>query len=219
MLSLEEIKKDREIKCYIEMANQHLGVLGFTDHSFRHLEIVSAKSKEIMLKLGYSEQMAELAGIAGYLHDIGNVISRKGHNYHGAMLAYAQLKRLNMDCEDIALVIAAIGNHDEDSHEIANIVTAALVLADKTDVHRSRVRNLDFARFDIHDRVNYAVVDSDFAVDGENRLLTLYLTIETTIVPVIEYFEIFLKRMLMCRKAAKFLEANFSIIINNAKLL
>ncbi|MDX9870994.1 MAG: HD domain-containing protein [Clostridia bacterium] len=219
MLSLEEVKRDKEINCYIEMANQHLGILGYTDHSFRHLNIVSAKAEEIMLKLDYPPRMAELAAIAGYLHDIGNVISRKGHNYHGAMLAYEQLKRLGMDCEEIALIIAAIGNHDEDSNEIANAVTAALVLADKTDVHRSRVRNHDYAKFDIHDRVNYAVVDSDFDVDGAGRLMTLQLTIETTIVPVIEYFEIFLKRMLMCRKAAQFLDAYFSIIINNAKLL
>jgi metal-dependent HD superfamily phosphatase/phosphodiesterase len=219
MLRLEDIKKDTEVNCYIEMANLHLGVLGYTDHSFRHLEIVAQKAREILEKLRYPANLAELAAIAGYLHDIGNVISRSNHNFNGALLAYSQLKRLGMGCEEIALIVGAIGNHDEEVGEIANVITAALVLADKSDVHRSRVRNMDYAKFDIHDRVNYAVVNSGLVIDGINRQITLHLTIETSIVPVIEYFEIFLKRMMMCRKAADFLSANFSIIINNAKLL
>lgn len=219
MITLEEVKRDVEVNCYIKMANMHLGVMGYTDHSFRHLDIVSQKAREILLELKYPAHLAEIAAIAGYLHDIGNVVGRNNHNYSGALLAYFQLKRLGMDCEEIAMIIGAIGNHDEELGEIVNYVTAALVLADKTDVHRSRVRNMDYAKFDIHDRVNYAVVSSGLVIDGVNRLITLHLTIETAIVPVIEYFEIFLKRMLMCRKAAAFLNANFSIIINNAKLL
>lgn len=219
MLRLEDIKNDPEINCYIEMANLHLGVIGYTDHSFRHLEIVAQKAREILGALRYPAHLAELAAIAGYLHDIGNVISRYNHSQCSAMLAYYLLNRLGMSCENIALIIGAIGNHDEEVGEIVNIVTAALVLADKTDVHRSRVRNLDFAKFDIHDRVNYAVVNSDLVIDGSQRVITLHLTIETAIVPVIEYFEIFLQRMLMCRRAAAFLNAQFSIIINNAKLL
>lgn len=219
MIALDDIKKDPEVNCLIGMANIHLGAMGYTDHSFRHLDIVSQKAREILIRLQYPDRLAEIAAMAGYLHDIGNVVGRYNHNFSGALLAYLQLKRLGLPCEEIALIIGAIGNHDEELGEIVNIVTAALVLADKTDVHRSRVRNMDFAKFDIHDRVNYAVVNSALVIDGIGRLITLYLTIETAIVPVIEYFEIFLKRMLMCRKAAAFLDANFSIIINNAKLL
>ncbi|MCR4442059.1 MAG: HD domain-containing protein [Peptococcaceae bacterium] len=219
MITLEEVKNDPEVNCYVEMANCHLGAMGYTDHSFRHLEIVSQNAREILKKLEYPPSLAELAAIAGYLHDIGNVISRSNHSQSGALIAFSILKRLGMPCEDIALVMGAIGNHDEEEGQIVNLITAALVLADKTDVHRSRVRNTDFARFDIHDRVNYAVVNSDLVINGSERLITLYLVIETAIVPVIEYFEIFLQRMLMCRRAASFLSARFSIIINNARLL
>ena len=219
MITLETIKNDPEVNCYIEMANCHLGVMGYTDHSFRHLEIVSKRAFQVLIELQYPRRLAELAAIAAYLHDVGNVVSRNNHSQNGALISFAILRRMGMACEEIALIMGAIGNHDEGQGEIVNVVGAAVALADKTDVHRSRVRNTEFARFDIHDRVNYAVVDSDLVIEGGKRLITLYLSIDTQIVPVIEYFEIFLQRMLMCRRAANFLRAEFSIIINNAKLL
>lgn len=219
MVTLEQIKQDREVLCYIEMANVHLGAMGYTDHSFRHVEIVSRKAGEIMTKLALPPRLAELAGIAGYLHDIGNVVSRYNHSQSGALLAATILTRLGMDCHELAQIIGAIGNHDEGEGEIVNDLTAALVLADKTDVHRSRVRNKDFATFDIHDRVNYAVEESELEIDELNRMIILHLTIDTKIVPVIEYFEIFMLRLMMCRRAADYINCQFSIIINNAKLL
>lgn len=219
MVALQDIKGDPEIACYIEMANQHLGSMGFTDHSFRHVEIVSGKAFEILGSLGYPARLVELAGIAGYLHDIGNVVSRFNHSQSGALLVYYLLSRKGMDCQELALIMGAIGNHDEGEGQIVNCITAALVLADKTDVHRSRVRNPDFAKFDIHDRVNYAVENSALVINPINRRITLYLTINIEIVPVIEYFEIFMVRLMMCRRAAAFLNCDFSIIINNSRLL
>lgn len=219
MVTLEQVKQDKEVLCYIEIANEHLGAMGYTDHSFRHVEIVSRKASEIVGKLGLSPRMAELAGIAGYLHDIGNVVSRYNHSQSGALLAGTILTRLGMDCHELAQIIGAIGNHDEGEGEIVNELTAVLVLADKTDVHRSRVRNKDFATFDIHDRVNYAVEESELEIDVEKRMITLHLTIDIKIVPVIEYFEIFMLRLMMCRRAADYINCQFSIIINNAKLL
>lgn len=219
MVSFNQIKGDPEINCYIEMANFHLGAMGFTDHSFKHVSLVAQRAQGILWHFGYPQRMAELAAIAGYLHDMGNVVSRYNHSQSGAYLAYAVLTRMGMDCREIAMIIGAIGNHDEGAGEIVNVLTAALVLADKTDVHRSRVRNQDFAKFDIHDRVNYAVEKSDLLVDKEKRLITSVLTIDTKIVPVLEYFEIFMLRMMMCRRAASFLKGNFSIIINDARVL
>ena len=219
MVSFEAVKNDPEVLCYVEMANIHLGVMGYTDHSLRHVELVSYKASQILSELGYPARLAELAAIAAFLHDAGNVVNRHNHCLTGSLIAFQLLNRLGMPCEEIALTIGAIGNHDEQEGQIVNIITAALVLADKTDVHRSRVRNKDFARFDIHDRVNYAVVHSDFNIDGLGRRFTLSLSIDTEIIPVIEYFEIFMKRMLMCRRAAAFLNCQFSIVINNARLL
>jgi len=215
----ETVKGDPEALCYVEMANIHLGVMGYTDHSLRHVELVAQKAAQILADLGYPARLAELAAIASFLHDAGNVVNRHNHCLSGALIAFAILTRLGMPCEEIALVVGAIGNHDEQEGEIVNIITAALVLADKTDVHRSRVRNKDFARFDIHDRVNYAAVNSEFIIEGSRRRFTLALEIDTQIIPVIEYFEIFMQRMLMCRRAADFLNSQFSIIINNARML
>lgn len=219
IVTLLQVKSDPEITCYIDMADQSLGAMGYTDHSFRHLEIVAHKAQEILLKLQYPPRLAELAAIAAYLHDIGNVVSRHNHSQAGAILAFNILKRMGMSCEEIALVIAAIGNHDEGEGQIVNLLTAALVLADKTDVHRSRVRNKDFAKFDIHDRVNYAVIESALMVEAQGRDITLFLTIDIKIVPVLEYFDIFLLRMKMCCRAADYINCHFSIVINNAKLL
>lgn len=219
MVSLHQVKNDPEVICYIEMANCHLGELGYTDHSFRHVEIVSCKAREILDRLYYPPRLGELAAIAGYLHDIGNVVSRYDHSQSGALIAFQILRRMGMDCREIAMIIGAIGNHDEEEGQIVNNLTAALVLADKTDVHRSRVRNKDFAKFDIHDRVNYAVESSELIIKPESRTILLKLDIDIKIVPVIEYFEIFMVRMMMCRRAAAYLNCQFSIVINEARLL
>jgi metal-dependent HD superfamily phosphatase/phosphodiesterase len=219
MVGLEEVKKNRVVKTFIEKGNEHLGVMGFTDHGYLHLSLVSRLSKEIMLKLGYNERIAELAGIAGYMHDLGNVINRNGHSQSGALLAQEILRRIGMDIGEVAIVCAAIGNHDEGSGHPVNEVAAALILADKSHVHRNRVRNTDVATFDIHDRVNYAVEYSILNIDEKNRIISMELAIDTTICPVMEYFEIFLSRMLMCRRAANFLNCEFELIINGARLL
>ncbi|HHZ16229.1 MAG TPA: HD domain-containing protein [Peptococcaceae bacterium] len=218
-VTLETIKQDPEVQCYIKLANQYLNQMGFTEHGFRHVNLVAEKARAILTSLRYPAREAELGAIAGYLHDLGNVICRSDHNQTGAILAFHLLNKLGMDPGEIGMIIAAIGNHDEGEGQMVNSLSAALVLADKTDVHRERVRNQDFATFDIHDRVNYAVESSSLEIDGENRVFTLVLEIDQRIVPVIEYFEIFMSRMLMCRRAANFLDSTFSIVINGAKLL
>lgn len=219
MVSLEDVKQNPVVKIFIEKGNEHLGVMGYTDHGYLHLSLVSRLSKEIMLKLGYNERTAELAGIAGYIHDLGNVINRNGHSQSGALMAQDILRRMGMDVEEVAIVCAAVGNHDEGSGHPVNEVAAALILADKSHVHRNRVRNQDIATFDIHDRVNYAVEYSILNIDEENRVITMELAIDTSICPVMEYFEIFLSRMLMCRRAANCLDCEFELIINGARLL
>ncbi len=172
-----------------------------------------------MIQLGYSEREAELARIAGYMHDIGNVVNRIDHAQTGAVMAFNILTRMGMDPEEIAPIIAAIGNHDEDTGSAVNTISSALILADKSDVRRTRVRNSDFATFDIHDRVNYAVENSTISVDPGQRTILLTLTIDTEICSLMDYFEIFLARMLMCRRAADFLNVKFELVINGAKLL
>lgn len=219
MVTLKDIRDNPIINTFIDKGNSHLGMMGFTDHGRIHLALVSKLSQEIMIKLGYSERLAELAGIAGYMHDIGNVINRAGHSQSGALMAMEILKRAGMDPGEIAVICAAIGNHDEGSGHPVNEVAAALILADKSHVHRNRVRNTDVATFDIHDRVNYAVEHSIMNIDEENKSITMELAIDTNICPVMEYFEIFLSRMLLCRRAANFLGCEFELIINGAKLL
>lgn len=219
MVTLEEIRADSLINTFIDKGNQHLGMMGFTDHGRLHLSLVSRLSQEIMLKLGYGERMAELAGIAGFMHDIGNVINRSGHSQSGALISMELLRRRGMDPGEIAIISAAIGNHDEGSGHPVNEVAAALILADKSHVHRNRVRNTDVATFDIHDRVNYAAEHSILNIDEEKKNITMELAIDTNICPVMEYFEIFLSRMLLCRRAANFLGCEFELIINGAKLL
>ncbi|MGI5912409.1 MAG: HD domain-containing protein [Syntrophomonadaceae bacterium] len=219
MINLEDVKNNLVVKTFIEKGNEHLGVMGYTDHGYLHLSLVSRLSREIIIKLGYDQRTAELAGIAGYMHDIGNVINRTGHGQSGALIAQEILRSIGMDIKEVAIICAAIGNHDEGSGHPVNIVAAALILADKSHVHRNRVRNQDIATFDIHDRVNYAVEDSILKIDEEKRVITMQLAINTNICPVMEYFEIFLSRMLLCRRAASFLRCQFELIINGAKLL
>lgn len=219
MSTLVNIKDNPIIDSFIRNGNQFLGVLGFTDHSYHHLTLVSNIAFSILEKLDYPSRDAELAAIAGYLHDIGNVISRKDHGISGAVIVYPILMGMGMKPDEVAIVLSSIGNHEEQYGQPVNTVAAALILADKSHVHRSRVRNREIATFDIHDRVNYAVECSYVKVDIDRRTITMDLTIDIKICPVMEYFEIFLTRMILCRRAAVFLKCNFELIINGSKLL
>ncbi|MBC7106133.1 MAG: HD domain-containing protein [Firmicutes bacterium] len=219
MVVLEDVKADPLVDSFIRRGNEYLGVLGFTEHSYRHLNLVAGTARNILERLGYPPRLAELAGIAGYLHDIGNVISRTDHGISGALIALQVLSRLGMPPEELAIVIAAIANHEEQYGQPVNHVAASLIVADKSDVHRSRVRNPDPATFDIHDRVNFAVEHCFLWVNENRRSITMELTIDTKICPVMEYFEIFLTRMMLCRRAANFLKCHFELVINGARLL
>ncbi len=218
-LTLQTIKKDPVITAFIQKADEHLGVMGYTEHGFRHASLVSNISQNILIRLGYPERQAELAAIAGFLHDIGNVVNRRDHGRTAAVIALNYLLNKGMDPLEAATIAGAIGNHEEEYGEAVNHVAGALILADKSDVHRSRVRNPNLSSFDIHDRVNYAAVHSFLNVNEEKRSITLELKIENTICPVMEYFEIFLVRMMMCRRAATFLGCQFKIEINGNVLL
>lgn len=216
-ITIEQVKNNQSIKSYIQKADESLIALGFTEHSFPHMSRVSSYAKKILLTLGYSEREAELAEIAGYIHDIGNIVNRVDHAQSGAVMAFRILEKMNADPDDVATIITAIGNHDEGTAFPVNPVAAALILADKTDVRASRVRNTDVQSFDIHDRVNYAVKRSELEIaDGE---ITLDLDIDITISPVMDYFEIFLNRMLLCRKAAEKLGCRFGLYINKQKMI
>ena len=219
MITFEEIKKNEEIKTYIRKADESLIALGYTEHSFAHVNKVAETAKYILKTMGYSDREAELAQIAGYLHDIGNVINRIDHAQSGAVMAFRILDKMGADAEELSTVISAIGNHDESTAFPVNEVAAALILADKTDVRRSRVRNTDFASFDIHDRVNYAVVETRTYLTPEKTALVQEMTIDTEISPVMDYFEIFLDRMMLCRKAAERLGLKFRLRINGQNVL
>jgi len=218
-LTLEQVRRYPRVTVLIEKANAALKTLGYTEHGFRHCELVSTVARQVLLDLEGSSREAELAAIAGYLHDIGNVVGRREHDVAGAIIAMQILQELKMPLEEIVDIIAAIGNHDEKEGQVVNRLAAALILGDKADVHRSRVRNPEITAFDIHDRVNYAVERSCLQVDPEQRVITLSLQIDTSISQVMEYFEIFLTRMVMCRRAAAFLAARFALVINDADLL
>lgn len=219
MLEFKDIKNNDEINTYIKKADESLLELGYTEHSFAHVSKGAAVAGELLEKLNYDARTAELARIAGYMHDIGNVVNRYNHAQSGAMMAFRLLDRLGMDALETATIISAIGNHDESTGSPVNAVAAALILADKSDVRRSRVRNSDFASFDIHDRVNYAVEKSGLKLDTEQNTVTLELTIDSSICAVMDYFEIFLQRMLLCRRAAEFLKLKFGLMINGVSLL
>jgi len=213
-MNFQRIKNDHAVKTYISQADAALEALGFTEHSFAHVSLVAHRAGEILNSLGYSERQVELAKIAGYLHDIGNVINRIDHSQSGAVMAFRILDRMEFPPEEIALIISAIGNHDEGTGTAVNAIAAALIIADKSDVRRSRVRNAADVKLDIHDRVNFAATHSDVTVDAEMRSLTLDLDVDTSVSPLMEYFEIFTKRMLMCRGAAKKLGLSFKLRIN-----
>ncbi|KAB2951260.1 HD domain-containing protein [Heliorestis acidaminivorans] len=216
-ITFEKIRDNPEVRAYIEASNKHLSAMGFTEHGLRHAALVAKNAGAILKHLGYEQKDIELARIAGYMHDIGNSVSREGHGQIGALLSRLILKEMGADYEDIATIMAAIGNHDESVGHIVNAPGAALVLADKGDVHYKRVGDKDKATFDIHDRVNYAVRNSSIEL-GENTV-TLVLEIDSNISPMMDYFEIFLPRMVLCRRAANYLGAEFHLMINGAQVL
>ena len=217
MVTFKDVKNNPDIRAYISKADESLLALGYTEHSFAHVTKVAEAAAEILHTLGHSEHEIELVKIAGYLHDIGNIVNRIDHAQSGAVMAFRLLDRMNMPPEDIATIVTAIGNHDESTAFPVNSVAAALIIADKTDVRRSRVRNRSVAQFDIHDRVNYSVTHSDVYITKEN--ICLELTIEQEYCTVLEYFEIFLTRMLLCRKASEALGVDFSLVINGQKMM
>ena len=219
MITYDQLRHSPEIRTYIQKADESLRALGFTEHSFAHVTRVSETAAYILSELGYDAHEIELAKIAGYLHDIGNLVNRVEHSQSGAVMAFRLLDHMDMPPEDIATVVTAIGNHDEGTGVPVNGVAAALILADKSDVRRSRVRNEDFATFDIHDRVNYSVEMSRLTLDKEQRTVTLTLDIDTGVASVMSYFEIFLGRMVMCRKAAERLGLEFRLIINEQAVI
>ena len=219
MLTFNDIKNNQQIKTYITKADEALKVLGFTEHSFAHVTKCAVTASEILSTLGYSERVCELAKIAGYMHDIGNIVNRIDHAQSGAVMAFRILDKLEMDPEEIATIVSAIGNHDESTASPINAVAAALILADKSDVRRSRVRNNEIATFDIHDRVNFAAVESDLHFSDDKSEIILDLEIDTEISSVMNYFEIFLNRMLLCKRAAEFLKLRFRLNINSMNLL
>jgi len=219
IVNLVDIQENDQVKILIKKADDNLGALGYTEHGFRHCRLTARAAGRVISELGGDPREAEMAGIAGYMHDIGNVMGRREHDVAGAIMALKILQDMDMPLDEASDIAAAIGNHDEEEGRVVNRITAALILADKSDVHRSRVRNRDKSTFDIHDRVNYAVKESYINIDSETRTITLSLTIDTGISQVMEYFEIFLTRMVMCRRAAAFLDARFALTINDVDLL
>lgn len=218
-MTYEQLKQDEEVKVYITQADESLKALGFTEHSFAHVTKVAETAADLLEKLGYPQRTVELAKIAGYLHDIGNLVNRVDHSQSGAVMAFRLLDRMNFPAEEIATIVAAIGNHDEGTGVPVNEVAAALILADKSDVRRSRVRNKKNLSMDIHDRVNYSVTACDLSLNEEKTSISLSLTVDTEVSPVMEYFEIFTRRMLMCRQAAQRLNLVFHLCINEQQLM
>ena len=218
-VTLADVQANEGVQTFIMLADRYLGELGYTEHGFRHAGLVSKIAYNVLHRLGFDNRMAELGAISGYLHDLGNFVSRTMHSQTGATITYDLLKDVGMTYGEIGVILGAIGNHEEEFGQPVNPAGAALIVADKSDVHRSRVRVQDPALFDIHDRINHAVEHSFLRVDSEARTLTLELTIDTELAGVMEYFEIFLSRMVMCRRAAEFLECKFKIDINGSKLL
>ena len=219
MITFSDVKNNDEINNLILNSQKQLDALGYTEHAMRHITIVSRRAAEVLEKLGYDQHRIELAKIAGYMHDIGNVVNRTDHAHSGAILAYQILKDMGMDINDRTEIMMAIGNHDEATGTAVSDISAALILADKSDVHRDRVRNPNISAFDKHDKVNYAVTNADFIMNKEERKVTLSLTIDTKICPVLDYFEIFMDRTMMSKYAAKYLQVWFELIINGTKFL
>ncbi len=219
MITYEQIKNDPDIRVYVKEADASLAALGYTEHSFAHVTKVAETSGYILSTLGHDERTVELAKIAGFLHDIGNLVNRVDHSQSGAIIAFRILDKMGMDPSEISAIVTAIGNHDEGTGVPVNAVAAALILADKSDVRRSRVRGSKIEAGDIHDHVNYSVTGAELSINNELSSITLELTIDTSFSSVMDYFEIFLGRMILCRKAAERLGLKFKLIINDQQLL
>ena len=219
MITLKDIKENQELDSLIRGAQKQLNAIGYTEHGHRHISIVSKRAGDILEKLGYPERTVELARIAGYMHDIGNCVNRVDHAHSGAIMAYNILKEMEMPVDERTEIMMAIGNHDENTGTAISDISAALILADKSDVHRDRVVNKNLSTFDIHDRVNYAVTNAELEIDEKQRKIILNLTIDTNICPVLDYFEIFMQRTMMSKYAAKYLKVWFELVINGTKLL
>jgi len=218
-MTFEQIKQDPAIRTYISQADASLGALGFTEHSFAHVTRVAESAGYILKTLGFPERTVELAKIAGFLHDIGNLVNRQEHSQSGAVMAFRILDNMDFPPEEIATIVTAIGNHDEGTGVPVNAVAAALILADKSDVRRTRVRNQEAVQFDIHDRVNYSVTKSELKINEAHTIIKLKLTIDTRLGSLMDYFEIFMNRMILCRKAAEKLGLQFKLIINEQQFL
>ena len=215
----QDIKNNDEINTYIRQADQSLSALGYTEHSFAHVTLVAEKAGYILSTLGYPDRTVELVMIAGYLHDIGNLVNREDHSQSGAIMAFRILDRLGFPPDEIGQIVTAIGNHDEGTGVPVSELAAALILADKSDVRRNRVRNQDVSAFDIHDRVNYSVTRSELKINEAHTLIKLKLSVDTHYSSVMDYFEIFLQRMVLCRKAAEKLGLQFKLMINEQQLI
>ena len=218
-MTYEQVRKDDAVRVYIAQADASMDALGFTEHSFAHVSRVAEIAGDILTKLNFPERTVELAKISGYLHDIGNLVNRVDHSQSGAVMAFRILDRMNFPPEEIATIVTAIGNHDEGTGVPVNAVAAALIIADKSDVRRSRVRRRADITTDIHDRVNYSVTESSLNISDDGAAMTLMLKVDTQVSSVMEYFEIFMKRMIMCRKAAEKLGLTFHLVINDQKLV
>lgn len=218
-VTFKYIRENEEIKTYITKADETLAEMGYTEHSFAHVGIVAKNAGMILENLGFSEREVELAEIAGYMHDIGNVVNRVNHALSGSIMAFRLLDKINVPPEEICKIVSAIGHHDEGTAQPLSPLSAAIIIADKTDVRRSRVRNTDLITFDIHDRVNYAAEKSSLHFNNDKTSLIMNLTIDSEISSVMEYFEIFLERMLLCKKSAMYLGLKFEVIINGLNML
>ena len=216
---LAEIKDDPRVRTYMEKGHEFLGYISALEHSYRHVELVASHCREILTKLGYSEREAELAAIAGYLHDLGNVVNRYEHGRNGAMMVYRLLKEKGMPVEEIGTIIGAIGNHEELSGHPVSTVAAALIISDKADVNYARVRRRDIATFTLRDKVNYAVKKSVLEIDAPTRQIVMRLEIDLGFCSIVEYFEIFLTKVLLCRRSAAALDCVFILIINDVRFL
>ncbi|GIV10287.1 MAG: phosphohydrolase [Fimbriimonadales bacterium] len=218
LITLDDVRNNETVRTYIQMANQMLYAMGYTEHGLRHAGLVANNARRLCLKLGYTERQAELAAVAGFMHDIGNVINRDHHAQTGAMIAFQLLTQMGMPPDEIAIIISAIGNHEETTGFPVNYAASTVILADKSDVHFSRVQNPNQGAFDIHDRVNFATQRSRLRVMPKERLIELNLEIDTSVASLMEYFEIFLDRMVMCRRAADALECQFHLMVNSAPI-
>ena len=218
-IMLEDVKANETVNSFIQAANDYLGAIGYTEHGYRHVSLVSSVAENILVSLDYPKRLQELAAIAGYVHDIGNVINRQDHGQSAALISMSILRYMGFTPDEVSLIVSAVGNHEEEIGEPVNPVAAVIIMSDKSDVHKTRVRNKHILAADIHDRVNFAVDRSFLEVNKEKKIISLNLNIDTKIAQVIEYFEIFMSRMNMCRRAAKFLDCKFELIINERKLL